>query len=384
MTLRKHPQPHPPVKKQNRLSIIGLSARRVDHELVAAAIEQAVVEGDWGRYSSPTGDKASLYWGDICSCQFVRFCSSGTAAVELALRACRIGSGDEVILAGFDYPGNFRCVEAIGATPVVVDVQKGGWTIDLNCIQQGISAKVRAILASHLYQQLASMADLRSIADQHGLLLIEDACQAPGAHVCGKPAGSWGDVSVFSFGGSKLISCGSGGAVVTNDPRIHQRLKIYCERPSEAFGISPLQAAALLPQFQRLEHWNTLRRERAKQFLAALDADRAQKAPDLQSFLDLASYYKLAWRVAAENRDKILGQLQSVGLPCGVGFPHFGRRSGNRCRIVGCLEESKRAAAETILFDHQVLEQDEATWVKILELLTRLPRRGATSAESPF
>lgn len=375
MTLRKHSQPHPAVKKQNRLSIIGLSTYRVDHELIAAAVQQAALEGDWGRYSSPIGDELSLYWRKVCGCQFVRFCSSGTAAVELALRGCRIGVGDEVILAGFDYPGNFRCVEAVGATPVVVDVQKGGWTIDLNHIQQALSTNVRAILVSHLYQQLADMAELRTIADQLGLMLIEDACQAPGALVSGKPAGSWGHASAFSFGGSKLISCGSGGAVVTNDPRINQRLKVYCQRPSETFGISPLQAAALLPQFQRLEHWNRLRQQRAGQLLAVLHSDQGEeKTASEQASENRASYYKLAWRVAEEQRDALLSQLQNWGLRCGLGFPHFGRRGGNRCRAVGSLDESRRAALQTILFDHQVLEQDEVTWTKIIELLTQLIR----------
>src|SRR5262249_4920495 len=152
----------------------------------------------------------------------------------------------------YDFPGNFRAIEAIGARPVLVDLAAGAWTLDVEQVLAAISSQTKAIIVSHLHGSLADMRRLREIADERGLAVVEDACQVPGARVEGKAAGSWGDCGVFSFGGSKLLTAGRGGAVVTNRDEVVQRIKIYCERGNDAFPMSELQAAVLEPQIPLL------------------------------------------------------------------------------------------------------------------------------------
>src|SRR5207244_5610224 len=105
-------------------------------------------------------------------------------------------------------------------------------------------------------------------ADRSGLAILEDACQVPGATVAGKPAGSWGDCGVISFGGSKLLTAGRGGAIVTNREDVLQRIKVYCERGNDAFPLSELQAAVLVPQIPQLAAANEQRRRSVELLLA--------------------------------------------------------------------------------------------------------------------
>src|SRR5204862_924383 len=135
---------------------------------------------------------------------------------------------------------------------VLVDVQPGTACLDGEQLADACHERTRAVIVSHLHGELAPMADIRAFADCSGLLLIEDACQAPGAMIEGRPAGTWGDVGVLSFGGSKLLSAGRGGALLTRSAEFIQRAKVYCEQGNHAFPLSELQAAVLIPQLAKL------------------------------------------------------------------------------------------------------------------------------------
>ena len=115
-----------------------------------------------------------------------------------------------MILAAYDFPGNFRSVEAVGARPVLVDIDPRTWCLDSGRIAAAVSPATRAVIVSHLHGGLADMAQICEIASAHHLSVIEDACQAAGAQVQGRPAGAWGDAAVLSFGGSKLLTAGRG------------------------------------------------------------------------------------------------------------------------------------------------------------------------------
>ncbi len=343
-------------------------------------IERAVLDelrsGRWSAYDGPASDRLRDLLAQSHAVSHVRLVSSGTAAVEIALRGCRVGPGDEVIVAAFDYPGNLRCVEAVGATPVVVDVAPQRWTIDLERIAEARAAETRVVIASHLYGSMADAPAIRHWADRHGVLFLEDACQTPGARIAGRPAGSWGHVGTLSFGGSKLLSCGNGGAVLTDDARIESRMKLFSERPSSAYAMSQLQAASLIPQLESLPHW-TERRKRAVDYLRSTVQETVQERAGQRGErwcwgraepqdVD-GAYYKLAWMAAdAESRDRQLGRGRELGLPLGSGFPMIARRSvaprrgtpGRR--VVGSLPHAERAAATTLVLDHRALAGDDA------------------------
>jgi dTDP-4-amino-4,6-dideoxygalactose transaminase len=343
------------------------------NEEIQAALTAAYADGSWGRYHGPHGDRLKQLLSALCGSRHVWLCSSGTIAVELVLRGLKIGPGHEVILAAYDFPGNFRAIEAIGAKPVLVDLAAESWALDVEQVAAAISPQTKAVLASHLHGSLVDMQRLRGIADERGLAIVEDACQVPGAVVAGKAAGSWGDCGIFSFGGSKLLTAGRGGAIVSNREDVVQRIKIYCERGNDAFPLSELQAAVLEPQIPSLASTNE-QRSRAVRMLQ--DACRGiKRLVALQLPGDGESepaFFKLPWLLTGNSdacdspkfeqlRSAFITAMQAEGVAMDEGFRGFARRSNQRCRVVGELPNARRAAAGTVLLHHPVLLEPEET-----------------------
>lgn len=334
-------------------------------DAVRQALEQAYADGSWGRYHGPHCQRLVEQLAAMHDVEFAALTCSGTFAVELALRAAKVGPGDEVILAAYDFPGNFRSIEAIDARPVLVDIVPRTWCLDAAQLSVAISKATRAILVSHLHGGLADMPSITAFAAQHGLAVIEDACQAAGASLAGRIAGSWGDVGVLSFGGSKLLTAGRGGAIVTRHAEFHQRAKVFCERGNDAFPLSELQAAVLLPQLEKLAERNALRRENVVRLLAATGQVAGLRPP--QNFVAeaAASYYKLAWlydpsALGGTEIGRLVDAAQAAGLPLDRGFRGFVQRTERRCRKIGELPNARRAAEATLLLHHPVLLEPAA------------------------
>jgi dTDP-4-amino-4,6-dideoxygalactose transaminase len=359
---------------------------------VQAALEAAYADGSWGRYHGPHCDRLREVVAKLCRVSHAWLCSSGTIGVELALRGLKVEAGDEVILAAYDFPGNFRAIEAVGARPVLVDLAADSWTLDGEQVAAALSGPTKALIVSHLHGSLADMRRLRELADSRGLAIVEDACQAPGAIVAGKPAGAWGDCGVFSFGGSKLLTAGRGGAIVTNREDVLQRMKIYCERGNDAFPLSELQAAVLVPQIPQLAAAND---QRLKAVMALLEAcldlpglvsPRLPFQPDAQP-----SFYKLPWLVSGNSDDcgsaefeqlrrRLIAALQAEGVAMDEGFRGFARRSNQRCRVVGSVAKARRAAAGTMLLHHPVLLEPPSTIARVAEAIQKVTRYFANPA----
>jgi dTDP-4-amino-4,6-dideoxygalactose transaminase len=305
-------------------------------------------------------------------------------AVELALRGLKVAAGDEVILAAYDFPGNFRAIEAIGARPVLVDLAPGGWSIDVEQVAPAISGRTKAVIASHLHGSLADMPRLVEIATAKGVGLVEDACQAPGAVVAGRPAGSWGDCGVFSFGGSKLLTAGRGGAVVTNRAEVLQRVKVFCERGNDAFPLSELQAAVLLPQIQELEQTNRMRRMAVEQLIAHTREIETLLPLRLADTADYRpAFYKLSWMIrqgafaaadAEVKRQQFISAVQAEGVAMDSGFRGFARRSNQRCGVVGDLIHARQAAASTMILHHPVLLESHETIERVGRALRKVAK----------
>src|SRR5215813_1506994 len=183
-------------------------------EEVSRAVKQSLDDGGWGQYHGPNSRLLAERLASYHDVEFVELCCSGTFAIELALRALQIGPGDEVILAGYDFIGNFNDVVAVGARPVLIDLDPYNWNLDPELIVEAISPDTRAILVSHLHGGVVSMERVTAIAREHGISVIEDACQMPGALIEGRKAGTWGNIGVLSLGGSKLLSAGRGGVLL--------------------------------------------------------------------------------------------------------------------------------------------------------------------------
>ncbi|HIA19567.1 MAG TPA: aminotransferase class V-fold PLP-dependent enzyme [Planctomycetes bacterium] len=356
---------------------------------IEAVLADAYADGSWGRYEGIHSQRLIESLSELHAVEHVSLCASGTIAVELALRGMQVATGDEVILAGYDFPGNFRAVEHVGARPVLVDIDPARWCLNVELLEQAISPQTRAVLVSHLHGGLAPMKQIMELAQRRGLQVVEDACQAPGAMVDGQVAGSHGDVGVLSFGGSKLLTSGRGGAVLTSQVEVHQRIKVFCERGNHAFPLSELQAAVLYPQLQGLAVANRLRCQRVSRLLAGTEhltalrpvqssllvqAGEASAASDASA---MSSFYKLAWsydlnQVANVPRDQFLAAVQAEGVALDAGFRGFVKRSARRCRVAGELTESARAAEATVILHHPVLIESVETVDRVAMALEKV------------
>ena len=338
---------------------------------IAEAVQQSLADGSWGKYESHWTDQVIASLSRLFGNEHVLLCSSGTIGVELALRGVGVKPNDEVILAGYDFPGNFRAIEAIGAIPVLVDVIKDGWVIDPNVLSESITESTTAIVVSHLHGQIADLGTIRNAiansASGNLIPIVEDNCQSPGGRLGDRQLGSIGDIGVLSFGGSKLLSAGRGGAVMTNNADFFQRAKIYANRGNDAFPLSQLQAAVLFPQLSELGNQTTVRSRNAD-FLIQTTAE-IPLLTGLSQVIDQefqAAYYKLPWLLANPTRGgwtraEFVQAFQAEGIAINTAFRGFTRRSPRRCRKAGSLVNSQIAAQQTILLHHPVLLESDET-----------------------
>jgi dTDP-4-amino-4,6-dideoxygalactose transaminase len=197
-------------------------------------------------------------------------CNSGTDALYLALRAMKIGAGDEVITTPFTFIATAETISEVGAKPVFVDIDPTTFNLDLSQLATAITPRTKAIMPVHLFGNPLDMTELMSIANQHNLIVIEDCAQATGAKWNGKQVGSIGHFGCFSFFPTKnLGACGDGGAITINDPSLAADLRMYREHGSrqryyhEAIGVNSrldaIQAAVLQVKLQHLDRWNQQR-----------------------------------------------------------------------------------------------------------------------------
>lgn len=333
----------------------------LDDPAVKEAVGTALADGSWGRYHGAHCETLKEGLAAYHGCEHVVLCASGTAAVELALRGLAVGPGDEVILAAYDFKGNFQDVLAVGAQPVLVDVVPGNWNLDIHQLEAAVGPQTRAVIATHLHGGMVDMPVVIQIAEAAGIPVVEDACQAPGAVVCGRKAGTWGDVGVLSFGGSKLLTAGRGGAFFTNRADIVQRARLYSHRGNEAYPLSELQAAALVPQLDQLDAANEHRAANVARLCDALGG-RCGLEVFTNSLADTKpGYYKLGFQYDPREfeglaREDFVAAMRAEGIALDVGFRALHAIHGSRrYRLVGDLPVAGDADERVVVLHHPVL-----------------------------
>jgi perosamine synthetase len=219
--------------------------------------------------------------------------SNGTAALEVAVASLGIGAGDEVVMPSFTIVSCAAAVVRSGATPVFVDSDPLHWNMDVGSVEACITERTKAIMAVHTYGLPTGMAALKEVADRHGLPIIEDAAEAHGLVIDGRPAGGFGQVSTFSFYANKAITTGEGGMVLTDDDDVARRcrsLRNLCFGSVHRFvheelgwnhRMTSMQAALGMAQLERMESL-LLHRKR----LGDLYTKRLTDIPHLQLPLD--------------------------------------------------------------------------------------------------
>lgn len=357
--------------------------------------------GDWGRYHGPHSAALVAALSNDLQRDHALLCASGTAAVELALRGVSVGAGDEVILSAYDFKANFTNVVLLGATPVLVDCRADDAQLDVAKVEAAFSDRTKAIIASHLQGGLVDMSVLREIADRRGVALIEDVCQAPGAVVAGRAAGAWGDVATLSFGGSKLVTAGRGGAVLTSRPEIAQRIKLYNQRGNEAYPLSEMQAALLLPQWKRLTHDNATRTQSVSKIaarLAQLHGPTPSLAPLCRSRLTTETaagqyapaFYKLGFwyddaGLEGLPRERFCRAMRAEGTAIDPGFAGLHLiHAQRRFRVSGPLTNATRACSRVVMLHHPLLLDPETAVRDFQSALDKITRHARMLCDAPL
>ncbi|HEU4975472.1 MAG TPA: DegT/DnrJ/EryC1/StrS family aminotransferase [Baekduia sp.] len=266
-------------------------------------------------------------WAAYCGTAHAVGVSSGTEALALALRALDIGPGDEVVVPANSFIATAEAVTLVGATPRFVDVDPVTALVTADHIAPAITPCTRAVMPVHLYGRTVDMAPIMRLARSAGIAVVEDACQAHGAHVDGRRAGAVGDAGAFSFYPAKNLGAwGDGGALVTDDDAIADRVRLlrsHGERPryhhrmpGTTARLDALQAAILRVKLRRLEAWNDGRRRAGAALTAALAG-----APVRVPAPARADHVFHQYVIGALDRDALRAHLERWGIATGVHYP---------------------------------------------------------------
>lgn len=269
-------------------------------------------------------------FADFCGVAHCVSVASGTDALHMSLRALDIGPGDEVITAANTFAATPLAVAHAGAKPVFVDANEG-YNMDPDALADAITPQTKAIIPVHLYGHPADMDPILEIAAQHGLRIVEDTAQAHGATYNGQLAGTFGDFGCFSFyPGKNLGAFGDGGAVVTNDADLAERLRLlrnYGQRVKNVHSLvgfnsrlDTVQAAVLLVKLRYLDDWNDQRRAAAGWYNKFLTEKEAPVVVPREE--SNAKHVYHLYVVQHENRDGLIHGLRERGIQCGVHYPH--------------------------------------------------------------
>ena len=268
--------------------------------------------------------------------EFARYCGArhcigvgnGLDALYLALRAAGIGNGDEVIVPSHTFIATWLAVSARGATVLPVAADMRTFNIDAAGIEAAVASRTRAVIPVHLYGHPADMDAINAIAARHRLFVLEDAAQAHGARYRGRRTGALGDAAAFSFYPAKnLGALGDGGAVVTDDDQLAQRVRALRNYGSSERYLHPLpgcnsrldemQAACLRIKLGKLDGWNARRREQAGQYQALL-ATSGLALPETADWAEPAWYQFV---VRSPQRDRLRTRLLEAGVETLIHYP---------------------------------------------------------------
>ena len=351
----------------------------VDLKAQHARIADAVAEG-FARVFSDTSfilgkdvaafEEAFAAFSGVAHCVGV---ANGTDALELALRAAGVGSGDEVILPANTFIATPLAVARAGARPVLADCDRACQLVDPADVARRISPRTKALLPVHLFGQMAPMRPLEALAAKHGLLLLEDAAQSHGASQDGRGSGTIGLAAGVSFyPGKNLGAYGDAGAVLTKDAAIAKKVRALRNYGSEVKYVHPetgfnsrldtLQAVVLKAKLAHLAAWNEARRAAAARYDALL---KGMPGAGLTATLPGNVHVFHLYVVRVPGRDRVLKELQAAGVGAGIHYPvpvhlqgafaHLGYRKGD-------FPEAEKAADEILslpLYPEITPEQQE-------------------------
>jgi perosamine synthetase len=265
-----------------------------------------------------------------CGTQYAISTGSGTAALQIALQSLGLESHEEVITSPFSFFATSNAVIHAGAQPKFADVEDDGFNLDPQKVEARLTPKTRAIIPVHLYGQPSRMEEFRDLAEDKGISIVEDACQAHGAEYDGKRVGSLGQVSCFSFYPSKNMTvCGDGGMIVTNDEEVADAARSFrdCGRASKytmsrvgyTSRLNTVNAAIGRVQLRKLDSWNNARRGIANLYRRALEGTVEVDLPPAESSREKPVYHLFV--VRSKHRDQLATHLEKNGVEAAIHYP---------------------------------------------------------------
>ena len=339
--------------------MIPLVDLQAQHEELRAEVEAAAMRVlRSGRYAlGPEVEAFEDEFASYCGTRHAVGVSSGTSALIVALTACGIGPGDEVITVPFTFVATVAAILHTGARARFVDVAAPALTMDPAAVERAVTERTRAIVPVHLYGQPADMDPILDVARRHRLVVVEDAAQAHGARYKGRCAGGLADMGCFSFYPTKNLSAaGEGGIIVTNDgerARAARRLRVW--QPVEHQGrllrpgnyrLDAIQAAILRVKLARLDAWTRIRRSLARRYDDALRA--AVRTPAVMPYADHAYH---VYAVRSAERDALRDVLTRAGVETGIHYAapvHLQAGYADLGYGPGAFAQAERAAREVL------------------------------------
>jgi perosamine synthetase len=287
------------------------------------------LQSTWISSSGPFIERFEKAFAEFCDARHAVVTNNGTTALHLALVALGIGAGDEVIVPVLTYVASANAVKYCGATPVFADSDSVTMTIDPADAAAKITARTKAIMPVHLYGHPANMEQINALAARHGIPVVEDAAEAHGALCNDRKVGGLGDCGVFSFFGNKIITTGEGGAVVTNNDRLAESLRLYRGQGMDPkrrywfpvigynYRMTNVAAAIGVAQMERVGDYLAARAQVADWYHERLCAHR--DVFDLPEAAPWATHVYWMYTIILRNavtaqRDKVIARLAEAGI----------------------------------------------------------------------
>jgi dTDP-4-amino-4,6-dideoxygalactose transaminase len=341
------------------IPLVDLAAQHLAVEREVAAGWQEVLAGT----SFIGGPQVAAFESAFAAFSGTKHCvgmANGTDAIEVALRALRIGRGDECVLPANTFIATAEAVIRAGATPVLVDCSDDStYLMDSDAVEAAVTERTRAIIPVHLYGQAAPVERLRPIAERIGASIVEDAAQSQGAQRHGTRAGALGHVAATSFyPGKNLGAYGDAGAALTDSPELAARMRMIADHGArrkyehEVVGLNSrldsIQAVVLSAKLRRLADWNAARRAAAGRYDALLAGVPTVVRP---SVLDGNEHVWHLYVVRVADRDRVLKELHAAGIGAGIHYPvplHLSEAFAPLGYGEGAFPAAERAAREVL------------------------------------
>jgi perosamine synthetase len=298
-----------------------ISQKEIDYVLDA-------VQSGWVSSLGKYIDIFEQNFADYCGTKYAVSTSNGTNALHLALESFGIGPGDEVIIPDLTFIATANAVKYTGANVITVDIEEDSLCINVDEVKKAITEKTKAIIPVHLYGHPASMIELNKIAEDHNLIVIEDAAEAHGAEINSIKVGSFGNAGIFSFYGNKVLTTGEGGMVTTNDKYIYERLKFLRDHAMHSdkrywheeigfnYRMTNLQAALGAAQLERIDEILDKKKKIFEWYEEYL-----YKVKKIKLNSQRKGYKNVFWVVCVEikgldqeKRDSLIDALKFVGI----------------------------------------------------------------------